>query len=406
PRKHDNHKGWDANIRRKRNYSRSVLSSKGSSSFRFNEGSPNSMEAASPDSGPPVLLREVTKFSTDRRSKAIRTVSLKVSTGRCFGVLGARGAGKSTLLRIIVGLEQPEAGVVKVLPNRAQDKGGLSFCLPSCQLMPELTVRETLQLIGWLRGVSPNQMHEDIDHLLDLFALTQKSETFCAALNKKEMFKTRLVAALIGDPLLIVLDLPGQNLTLLDIKVLGDLLGKLRSSGSTVVLATEMPHVCEALCTDIGIMRQGLLTRVREVSSYLDCTALGSKFCQGYLVHMIFNEGEHKNHQQFFVEAVERIDGVEVFTDEKGNATFHFLGRNVNLAKVFVLMEDGRLHYGVGEYTVVQADVGFILANAFASQEPCFTSISSFPGQVERRVLRSLNYRTRSSLVSLSTSID
>ncbi|KAK3720524.1 hypothetical protein RRG08_058411 [Elysia crispata] len=322
----------------------------------------------------PVVVENVWTYSRESQTNILKGVCFKVAEGGCFGILGAPGAGKSTLLKILVGLSQPSQGTVTLSPGASsarsprQDTCGLTFCLPCCDLMPVLTGRETLTMLGWLRGVASGQMRSHISFFLDLFGLTEKVDNFCSAYSKTDRVKILLCAALIGNPRIVVLDLPSEGLSLLDISALGQALDIIRSAGGTVVLATEIASHGEALCSDIGVLRAGALQRVREVEPSLTIGVQGSRFCQGYVVHMMFRTGEQVDHRSFFIETTERIQEVEIFLDDYGGATFHFLGHNVNLAKIFALMEDGKLYYGLGQYAVIQADLGYILDNTFASQ--------------------------------------
>lgn len=321
---------------------------------------------------PAIVVEALSTVGKNSSKKILKNVSFNVSTGSCLGILGGDGAGKSTLLQLMAGLKRPQFGTVNVCPTAAPPSiygqmknqcGNVTFCLPSYRLMPVLTGRETLQLLGWLRKVPPAKLLDEISCLLDIFQMTSKADTVCARLSLADKMKLRLCAALIGDPQIILLNLPNHGLSLLDYKALGDVFARLRSGGCTVVLATENANVCEALSTEMSLLHHGVLNKLKAVTDIPGLMLNGSKYCQGYSVDIIFTDEDPERHAEFFNEAAERIENIEIFTDEKNSANFHLLGSDVNVAKLFVLMEDGVLHHGVLEYSVFQVDVGFLANN-------------------------------------------
>ncbi len=211
-------------------------------------------------SEPAVFLREV--FCVHRTSEgdsaALQGTNLELGTGELLCVLGPSGAGKSTLLRVIAGLQEPSAGVVRVLgrdigrePARVRARlrhrqiGFLGQRAEST-LPPDLSAAETVGLPLALRGVGSRSRRARVRELLDAAALAERADALPDELSGGERQRVALCAALAHRPSLLLADEPTGELD--DDSAVGirRLIAELaRAHGTSVVVVSHDPSTAE-----------------------------------------------------------------------------------------------------------------------------------------------------------------
>lgn len=122
------------------------------------------------------------------RIKAVSDLSFSIAAGEIHGLLGPNGAGKTTAVKCIVGLLKPDRGTIIIdgldTFSSPAFKELIGY-LPEDPSLPDyLTVREFLSYIGRLRGVSPEEVDQRIDELLELFGIREVDEEFIGSLSK------------------------------------------------------------------------------------------------------------------------------------------------------------------------------------------------------------------------------
>ena len=161
---------------------------------------------------------KTTNLSKKYSSKEVLNIStLEIPKGQSFGLVGNNGAGKTTYFSLLLDLIQPTTGQIEnngVIVNKSEDwKPFTSAFIDESFLIGYLTPEEYFYFIGDLRG----QNKQDVDNLLALFEdffhgeiLNQKK--YLRDLSKGNQKKAGIVAALIGNPEVIILDEPFANL--------------------------------------------------------------------------------------------------------------------------------------------------------------------------------------------------
>src|SRR5947208_16218108 len=144
---------------------------------------------------------------------AIDDVSFTVKPYEVLGYLGPNGSGKSTTVNIITGLLEPTRGEVLFNGRGIQSqlieyKRRLGYVPESPHLYPHLTGREYLQLVGRLRGMARRALEPKMDELLRLIGLWDDRHSPLASYSKGMRQKILLMAALLHDPELLILDEP------------------------------------------------------------------------------------------------------------------------------------------------------------------------------------------------------
>lgn len=189
-------------------------------------------------------------------------VDLDVRAGEIVGLLGANGAGKSTTNRLISGLLVPEAGTVEIAGHdlaRAPEAAlaQLGYMPEAPALYPELTVAETLRLVGDLRGLEG--AGEWAAKMLALFDLEHAVDQPVSALSMGMRRKLTLAWALAGDPGLLVLDEPTNGFDPPAVALFKQIVVELRRRGRAVLVSSHILALLEPLCDRVAILEGGRL---------------------------------------------------------------------------------------------------------------------------------------------------
>ena len=162
-----------------------------------------------------IEIRNITK--TYNKETVLRIDSLEINSGQTFGLVGNNGAGKTTLFSTLLDLIKPTTG--EVLNNginvrTSEDwKSFTSAFLDESFLISYLMPEEYFYFVGELRNFSKKQVDEFLKQFEDLFnGEILGGKKFIRDLSKGNQKKVGIVAALIGDPEVIILDEPFANL--------------------------------------------------------------------------------------------------------------------------------------------------------------------------------------------------
>jgi ABC-2 type transport system ATP-binding protein len=211
------------------------------------------------------LTKKYDKFT------AVKNLSLDVRAGELFGFLGPNGAGKTTTIKMITGLLQPTEGTVEIdghdiLEDPLAAKAVLGLVPDSPVLYRKLTGREFLRFVGELYSVDKRTTEKRIGDLLRLLGMTENADDLIETYSHGMRQKTAIMAALVHDPRVVVLDEPTVGLDPRSAKVVKDVLRALCDRGKTVFMSTHILEIAERMCDRVGIINRGELVAVGTVS--------------------------------------------------------------------------------------------------------------------------------------------
>ena len=234
-----------------------------------------------PATGPrclPLMLEALNLTKTFLGPPAVDSVSFTIRPGEILGYLGPNGAGKSTTVKMLTGLLEPTSGRVLFHGQdiRRDLKGfqrRLGYVPEEPHLYPHLSGREYLQLAGRLRGIPRRVLETKMDELLRLIGLWEDRHASLASYSKGMRQKILLLAALLHDPELLILDEPFSGLDVNAAMILRSLLHSLAARDRMVLYSSHVLEVVEKVAHTVLILRKGRVVahdsvaRLREVMS-------------------------------------------------------------------------------------------------------------------------------------------
>lgn len=214
--------------------------------------------------------------------KAVKSLSLTIKKGECFGLLGPNGAGKSTFISLLYGTVRRTGGKLNVFgldPSEFSHviKTKLGVVTQDNALDESLTVYENLSLYCGFLGIPRNMRKEKIESLLEYMSLSHKKEAKIQFLSGGMKRRLVFVRALLNDPELLILDEPTTGLDPAVRHLLWGKVRELHQRGTSILLTTHYMHEAEVLCDRLVIMDQG------EIKAEGSPQELISQYGSGYV---------------------------------------------------------------------------------------------------------------------------
>lgn len=201
-------------------------------------------------------IKDITKSFGEK--KVLKGISFSVESGAALGLLGRNGAGKTTTIRIIMGLFAPDSGEV-LLDGKPFDirRENVGYMPEERGLYPKKRVFEQLVYFAELRGLDKKTAGENADKLLERLKMTEYKNAKLMTLSKGNQQKIQLIATLICDPDIVVLDEPFSGLDPVNAKLLKDVVRELIENGKIVIFSSHQMNYIEEFCDDILILNGG-----------------------------------------------------------------------------------------------------------------------------------------------------
>ncbi len=201
---------------------------------------------------------------------AVRDVGFAIRAGEVLGVLGPNGAGKSTIVKMITGMVEPTRGSMLFHGERVTG-GQLSAFKHRMGYVPEqpdlygfLTGWEYLDLVATLRGsagrykqMDRRRFREKASAMLEGFTLYPHRDTPIASYSKGMRQRIVLIAALMHDPELLVLDEPFSGLDVTSALVVRRVIAMLAAQGKAIFFSSPVLEQVEKLCSHLVLLKKG-----------------------------------------------------------------------------------------------------------------------------------------------------
>lgn len=199
--------------------------------------------------------------------KGIEDLNLKVEPGTVFGFLGPNGAGKTTAIRTIMNFLKPTHGSAIILgmdseKNSTELKKHVGYLAGDFELYGNLTGKQYLEFVASMQGCK--QIDKTIDNLAEFLQadLSRKLGT----LSRGNMQKIALIAALVHDPKLLILDEPTTGLDPLIQNQFYSLVRDLKKRGRTIFMSSHILSEVQIICDKVAFMKEGKVVEIVDVN--------------------------------------------------------------------------------------------------------------------------------------------
>lgn len=222
-----------------------------------------------------IKFINVTKFYG--QVKALEKVNLEINQAEFISLVGLSGAGKSTLLKLIIGEEKADEGKVLIdnidistiqktdIPYLRR-KIGMVF--QDIKLLPKRTAFENVAFAMEVCGYPAEKIQKDVPKILELVGLLHKRANFPDEMSGGEKQRVAIARALAHRPVLLLADEPTGNLDELNANEVLDMLLKINSLGTTVLLATHASDLVNKIHRRVITLEEGRITMEQEKGKY------------------------------------------------------------------------------------------------------------------------------------------
>jgi ABC-2 type transport system ATP-binding protein len=193
---------------------------------------------------------------------AVHEVSFSLKPGQVLGYLGPNGSGKSTTVKMITGLLQPTGGKVLFEGRDIQNdlvafRKRLGYVPEEANLYPYLSGEEYLEMVGTLRAMPPPKMKQKIAALLELFSLYPHRQVSLGTYSKGMRQRILLIAAIMDNPDVLVLDEPLSGLDVTSVLVFKNLMQSFSAKGKAIFYCSHVLEIVEKVCSQLLVLRKG-----------------------------------------------------------------------------------------------------------------------------------------------------
>jgi ABC-2 type transport system ATP-binding protein len=191
--------------------------------------------------------------------QAVQDVSFEVFPGEIFGLLGPNGAGKTTSIRMMLDIFTPDSGDVKLFggPMNEDVKRRTGYMPEERGLYKDLKLETTLIFFATLKGMEAGEAARRLEGWLKRLDLYEHRQKKVQELSRGMQQKAQLIATLLHEPDLIIVDEPFSGLDPVNTRLVKDIMEEQRQAGKTILMSTHQMFQVEALCNRIVLINHG-----------------------------------------------------------------------------------------------------------------------------------------------------
>ncbi|WP_299672466.1 ATP-binding cassette domain-containing protein [uncultured Polaribacter sp.] len=275
---------------------------------------------------------------------AVNNLSFDIQKGNVYGILGPNGSGKSTTLGIILNVVNRTSGEFSWFDGRlstheALKKVGAIIERPN--FYPYMTAVQNLKLICKIKGISTEKINEKLKTVNLYERRDSKFRTFSLGMKQR----LAIASALLNDPEILILDEPTNGLDPQGIHEIRQIINKIASKGTTILLASHLLDEVEKVCSHVVVIRKGIKLYSGSVEEMTASKGLFELKIEGDQEKLL---AELENHPAFNKVTIEHetiiatlntaISATEIntFLFEKGIVLSHLVKRKPSLEQQFL----------------------------------------------------------------------
>jgi len=190
---------------------------------------------------------------------AVDNLDIQIPRGCIYGYLGPNGAGKTTSLRMMTGILRPDCGQLSVLgfsdPSQVKDR--MAYLPEEKGLYKKMRLLDLIVYFARLKKLSKRDAKRKAQDLLEKFGLADRAMDKCESLSKGLGQKVQIIATLIHEPELVVLDEPFSGLDPVNVELVRNTILELKQKQHTVIFSTHVMEQAEQICDSILLLNRG-----------------------------------------------------------------------------------------------------------------------------------------------------
>ena len=200
---------------------------------------------------------------------AVDSVTFALEKGEIFGLLGPNGAGKTTIIRLILDIFKPDLGEITVLGGAMTEAKlkNIGYMPEERGLYQDVQLEKCLVYLATLKGLPKREARSRINKYLEQFDLSAYAGKPVKSLSKGMQQKAQIIATLVHQPQLVIVDEPFSGLDPVNTKMVKDILRDLREQGVAIIMSTHQMHQVEELCDRILLIDNGRTLLSGEIAS-------------------------------------------------------------------------------------------------------------------------------------------
>ena len=210
-----------------------------------------------------LKIEHLTKVYSNGK-KAVDDLSLMVESGDIYGFIGANGAGKTSTIKSIVGIHDFDKGEIYICGHSIRKepllcKKKMAFLPDNPDLYKNLTARQFLDFVADIYRVSMEKRRAAMEKSSKMFELDTSLDQLISAYSHGMKQRLALIAALLHEPELLILDEPFVGLDPKGAYYFKQIMRELASQGHAIFFSTHVLEVAEELCNKVAILQKGRL---------------------------------------------------------------------------------------------------------------------------------------------------
>ncbi len=225
--------------------------------------------------------------SYEKNKPIVKNISFNIESGQLVGFIGHNGAGKTTTIKCIVGINDFENGNILIDGNSLKEdpikcKEVISYVPDNPDIYESLTGFEYLNMVSDIFNIPVDIRKERIEDLANKLELQNALDDNISTYSHGMKQKIVLIAALIHNPRLLILDEPFVGLDPNATFVLKNIMKELCKNGGAILFSTHILEVAENLCTDIIIIKDGNIIEKGDTKDIVGSKSLEEIYMENY----------------------------------------------------------------------------------------------------------------------------
>ncbi|PKV52241.1 ABC-2 type transport system ATP-binding protein [Aquimarina sp. MAR_2010_214] len=188
---------------------------------------------------------------------AVKDLSFTIKKGNVYGILGPNGSGKSTTLGIVLNVVNSTSGEFTWFDGNTSTHDALKkvgAIIERPNFYPYMTAAQNLKLVCQIKGVDSSKIDDKLEVVGLLDRKDSKFRTFSLGMKQR----LAIASALLNDPEILILDEPTNGLDPQGIHQIREIIKKIASRGTTILLASHLLDEVEKVCSHVVIIRKGV----------------------------------------------------------------------------------------------------------------------------------------------------